>query len=136
LELTFAVINNVQAPDHDWIVARMTDKNRSRNQQAFLGDARKHKRGDVDIMIDIREHGGGRHKGRLTDLSQSGCRINCPVLIMEQRIISITLPTFAPFEAEVVWKQGDDYGCSFHQPLHEAIYDHILIKYPALRGRI
>ncbi|MGL5839080.1 MAG: PilZ domain-containing protein [Sphingorhabdus sp.] len=110
-------------------------KNR-RSEPAFLADARKYSRGDVDIMIDIREHGGGRHKGRLTDLSQSGCRINCPVLIMEHRIISITLPSFAPFEAEIIWKQGDEYGCSFHQGLHEAVFEHILRKFPTLRGRL
>ncbi len=114
----------------------MADGKNRRSEPAFLADARKYRRGDVDIMIDIREHGGGRHKGRLTDLSQSGCRINCPVLIVQHRIVSITLPSFAPFEAEVIWKQGDDYGCSFHQGLHEAVYDHILRKYPALRGRI
>jgi hypothetical protein len=114
----------------------MTGNYRDPRTPAFLGDARKYRRGDVDILIDIREHGGGRHKGRLMDLSRSGCRISCPVLIVQNRIISITLPTFAPFEAEVVWKLNDDYGCSFHQELHEAIYDHIVKKYPALGGRL
>jgi hypothetical protein len=114
----------------------MTDSDYGKAKPVFLGDARKYERGDVDIPVDIREHGAGRHKGRLTDLSRSGCRISCPVLILENRIVSITLPTFAPFEAKVVWKQGDDYGCSFHQPLHEAICDHIKTKYPALRGRL
>ncbi len=126
----------MERPDFRRNVARMNKKIHGRGEMAYMVEARKYQRGDVDIHIDIREHGGGRHKARLTDLSRSGCRISCPVLIPENRVVSITLPTFAPFEAEVVWKIGDDYGCSFHHELHEAIYDHILIKYPALGGRL
>ena len=97
-------------------------------------EARRFNRDHVYIPIDIREHGGGRHKGQMIDLSQSGCRLNCPVLLNLNRRVFVTLPELAPLEVEVVWKQGDEYGCSFHNGLHQAVYDHIVAKFPSLGG--
>lgn len=125
----------MRAHNYNWTVARMSDGNYGRAEPAPTAETRRHKRGEVDIFIEIREHGAGRHKGRLTDLSQSGCRISCPVFIPENRKVSITIPGFSPLEAEIVWKIGDDYGCSFANPLYEAVYDHIVAKYPSL-GRL
>ena len=73
-------------------------------------------------------------KGQMIDLSQSGCRLNCPVLLNINRRVFVTLPELAPLEVEVVWKQGDEYGCSFHNGLHQAVYDHIVAKFPSLGG--
>ena len=46
--------------------------------------------------------------------------------------IFITLPGFGPLEAEVVWRIGESYGCAFVAPLHPAVFDHILAKFPSL----
>ena len=93
---------------------------------------RKFSRGEVYITIDVREHGGGRHKALILDLSEAGCRISSLTYMGEGKNIHITLPGFAPLEAVIVWKKRDEYGCSFLQRLHPAIYDHIRTKYPSL----
>lgn len=93
---------------------------------------RNFSRNDVYISIDVREHGGGRHKALIMDLSQSGCRISSVTYMGEGKNVHITLPGFAPLEAVIVWKKQDEYGCSFLQRLHPAIYDHIRAKYPLL----
>lgn len=111
----------------------MHDDEIDRNDATDEGDEhRRFSRDDVYISIDVREHGGGRHKALIMDLSQSGCRISSVTYIAEGRKIHVTLPGFAPLEAVVVWKNHDEYGCSFTQPLHAAIYDHIRAKYPSL----
>jgi len=94
---------------------------------------RRFDRGDVYIPIDVREYAGGRHKAHMLDLLQSGCRVFSVTLLRQDRSIFITLPGFAPLEAEVVWKKRDEYGCVFLTGLHPAIYDHILASFPALR---
>lgn len=93
---------------------------------------RKYSRDEVYITIDVREHGGGRHRALMMDLSQSGCRISSVTYMGEGKHVHVTLPGFAPLEAVVVWKKNDEYGCSFLQRLHPAIYDHIRTKYPSL----
>lgn len=110
----------------------MSDGGQRKSEPTPGLDARRYVRGEVNISIEIREHGGGRQKGVIYNLSQSGCRINCPVLLNLHRRIFLTLPDFAPIEVEVRWKDGDEYGCSFHNGLHPAVYDHILAKFPSL----
>ncbi|MCC6482958.1 PilZ domain-containing protein [Sphingorhabdus sp.] len=112
----------------------MRDEKKGHAEPAFIGEARRHDRGHVDIVIDVRESGGGRHQAHIVDLSQSGCRIASATYLNENRHIFITLPGFTPLEAEVVWKIKDVYGCAFFQPLHPAIFDHIVAKYPSLGG--
>lgn len=111
----------------------MPDGPTERDETTEGGDEHRiFSRGDVYISIDVREHGGGRHKALMMDLSQSGCRISSVIYMGEGRNIHVTLPGFAPLEAVIVWKAQDEYGCSFTQPLHAAIYDHIRAKYPSL----
>jgi hypothetical protein len=96
---------------------------------------RRFSRGDVDITIDVREYAGGKHRAKMLDLSQSGCRVESVTLLREDRHVFITLPGFAPLEAQVVWHHKGEYGCSFVNGLHPAIYDHIIAKYPSLGER-
>lgn len=94
---------------------------------------RRYARGEVDIVIDLRESGGGRLQAQIVDISQSGCRIATVTYLNENRRIFITLPGFGPLEAEVVWRIGENYGCAFISPLHPAVYDHIVAKFPSLK---
>lgn len=112
----------------------MSEGDQRSNATKSRMEARRFNRDHVYIPIDIREHGAGRHKGQMIDLSQSGCRINCPVLLNLNRRVFVTLPELAPLEVEVIWKQGDEYGCSFHNGLHQAVYEHIVAKFPSLGG--
>ena len=92
---------------------------------------RRYSRGDVNITIDLREFGGGRMQAQIVDISQSGCRIATVSHLNDHGRIFITLPGFGPLEAEVVWRIGESYGCAFIAPLHPAVFDHILAKFPS-----
>lgn len=98
--------------------------------------ARKHERGDVRIAAEIRESGAGKQKISVIDLSRSGFRMHCLFYIPHDRTVYLTLPGFASLEAHIAWQDGDYYGCEFHQPLHEAIFEHLLRAYPALGNRL
>ena len=93
---------------------------------------RRYSRGDDNITIDLREFGGGRMQAQIVDISQSGCRIATVSHLNDHGRIFITLPGFGPLEAEVVWRIGESYGCAFVAPLHPAVFDHILAKFPSL----
>ncbi|MEE9433165.1 MAG: PilZ domain-containing protein [Sphingorhabdus sp.] len=95
-------------------------------------NAREHGRDAVAIYADIREHGGGKYKVHIIDLSQSGFRIKTSTHISDDRAIFLTLPGYAPLEARIAWHHGHEYGCRFISPLHEAIYEHIVKTHPSL----
>lgn len=99
-------------------------------------NSRAFQRGAVRITAEIRESGGGKQKVDILDLSRSGFRMNCVFLIQKDKAVYLTIPGFESLEARVAWRESDYYGCQFVSRLHEAIYDHIVKKYPSLGGRI
>ncbi|MEP7348839.1 MAG: PilZ domain-containing protein [Sphingorhabdus sp.] len=94
--------------------------------------SRSHARGSVSIAADIREKGGGRNKISILDLSQTGFRMQCGMDIPDDRVIFLTIPGFSQLESRIAWRKDWIYGCKFIQPLHPAIYDHIVRTHPAL----
>lgn len=95
-------------------------------------NAREHGRGAVEIYADIREHGAGKYKVHIVDLSQTGFRIRTSTHIKDDRSLFLTLPGYAPLEARIAWHRGHEYGCRFVSQLHEAIYEHIVKTHPSL----
>lgn len=93
---------------------------------------RAYQRGEVSITAWIREHGGGRQQVEVIDLSRAGFRMRTGSFIPEGSVIFLTLPGYAPLETRIAWHRQELYGCKFEQGLHEAIYDHIVQKYPHL----
>jgi PilZ domain len=101
----------------------------------YSSDYREFRRGDVLITAQIREHGGGRQQVDIVDLSQSGFRMKTGSFIPQDKVIFLTLPGYNPLEARIAWHERELYGCQFVQRLHEAIYEHILQKYPEFGAR-
>lgn len=89
-------------------------------------------RGGVSIAASIREHGGGRQMVEVIDLSQSGFRMRSDAFLLPERAIFLTLPHYNPLKARIAWNSDNMYGCEFVQRLHEAIFEHILGRYPQL----
>lgn len=110
------------------------DKGTERGQPSF--GSRKFERGAVSIVAEIRETGGGKQRISVIDLSQDGFRMHCIFLIPPDRTVFLTMPGFESMEARIAWYDDNYYGCQFEQPLHEAIYDHVIRTYPSLGGRI
>jgi hypothetical protein len=95
-------------------------------------NSRNYDRGAVEIYADIREHGGGKNKVQIIDLSQSGFRFRSVTHIRDDRSIFLTIPHFTALEARIAWNDRGMYGARFIYGLHEAIYEHILKTYPSL----
>ncbi len=95
-------------------------------------NAREFNRGSVEIYADVREHGGGKLKVHIIDLSQSGFRIRSSTYIRDDRSIFLTIPGYAALEARIMWHDRDLYGCGFINPLHPAIFEHMLGNFPSL----
>lgn len=100
------------------------------NEENF--DARARKRGDVSILADVRVPGGIRARVYVIDLSETGFRMECITDIPSDRVIFLTIPSFAQLEARIAWRTEWIYGCQFAQPLYPAVYDHIIKAHPAL----
>lgn len=97
---------------------------------------RRFARGDVHIYAQIREKGYGHHKAKVADLSRAGCRVITPMYLNASSSLFITIPGFAPLESRIAWHVRDEYGCSFVNELHEAIFEHILKCHPAAFNRM
>lgn len=100
------------------------------NDVGKFSDARIRKRGEIAVSVEIRVPCGIRTKGYPIDLSESGFRLECMSVLHSDRSFFLTIPTFAQLEAKVVWRNEYIYGCEFLQPLHTAIFEHILQKHP------
>jgi hypothetical protein len=92
---------------------------------------RRYRRGDVSISAQIREQGYGHFQAEVADLSRSGCRVITTMYLNPDRTFFIKLPGFTAFEVKLAWHVRDEYGCEFITELHEAIFEHILKKFPA-----
>ena len=95
-------------------------------------NAREYNRGGVEIYADIREHGAGKHKVHIIDLSPTGFRIKSSTHIRDDHAIFLTIPGYAALEARIAWHENHLYGCQFVNPLHVAIFEHILGQFPSL----
>ena len=94
-------------------------------------EARRHSRSDVKIMGSIRVSGGIRSRVRIIELSRSGFQMECLSYIPADRPVFMTLSGLAQLECDIAWRSEWHYGCVFTSPLHDAIYDHIVMTYPA-----
>lgn len=91
---------------------------------------RHYVRADVKIIADIRVSGGLRNKVRMVDLSRSGFQMECLAYIPTDRPVYLTMPGFVPLECAIAWRSEWHYGCTFVAPLHDAIFEHIIMEYP------
>ncbi len=106
---------------------------RSVNKSFKRGDHRISTRAGVEILSEVREPGLGRVDAMILDLSITGFRMRCITRLNEEKLIYMTLPSFAALESKICWAEGDYYGCEFVNSLHPAILDHIVSKYPSLK---
>lgn len=96
---------------------------------------RRYSRGDVHIIVQVREKGQGHHQAKLADLSRAGCRLITPMYLNPENALFVTIPGFAALESKIAWHVRDEYGCQFVNELHEAVYDHILRTHPSIFRR-
>ncbi len=113
----------------------MSAHNNNPDHDAKWFNSREYNRGDVEIYADVREHGAGKHKVHIIDLSRSGFRIKSSTFIRDDRSIFLTIPGYAALEARIAWHEHNLYGCEFITGLHIAIFEHIVRQFPSLNAK-
>jgi hypothetical protein len=99
--------------------------NRSSNR-----DSRRAERIDVAFPAFLREPGLTKFQIKVIDLSAKGFRCETSFTMAVGTTIWLTIPGLAGIEARIAWRDKFLYGCSFVNPLHVAVFDHIARLYP------
>jgi hypothetical protein len=98
-------------------------------------DARRAMRLDVAFDAGLREPGSSKFQIRVTDLSVTGFRCETSFTLRMGSPVWLTIPGLSAIEAVVAWKEHFLYGCSFKNPLHIAVFDHIAKLHPPSSAR-
>jgi hypothetical protein len=91
------------------------------------------KRADVTLLCDVRQGTRPWVRARLDDLSQSGFRIAWFPGCSADLVIRIRIPGMQLLSANVRWQEGKAIGCSFTEPLHIAVFDHLVRQAHGIR---
>ena len=83
-------------------------------------------RAEVTLMCEVRQGVAPWKMARLEDISQSGFRIAWLPEAMIGRPLRIRIPGLQMLSADIRWQKGKSVGCSFTEPLHIAVFEHIL----------
>ena len=91
-----------------------------------FGEGRRALRKPVRLKAQLRDRGTTKFEIEVVDLSTTGFRAETGFTLWEGHTVWLTLPGLASLEATVAWRDGFTYGCAFAQPLHPAVFDHIV----------
>lgn len=87
---------------------------------------RRAARKPVAIRATLRRQGESRFNANVTDLSETGFRVESHYLIPTGAQVWLTLPGLAAMPATVAWSSGHSLGCRFDAPLHPAVLDRVI----------
>ena len=90
------------------------------------GDNRCALRRAVKLRARLRDRSATRFEISVLDLSLTGFRAETLHRVHPGTLVWITLPGFSGLEAQVAWQQNEHIGCAFRQPLHPAVFEHIV----------
>ncbi|MBY0583725.1 MAG: PilZ domain-containing protein [Sphingomonas sp.] len=92
----------------------------------FEPDRRFALRRPVKLQCYLREPGSSPFVMDVVELSRAGFRAETIFRLSPGHTVWLTIPAFAALESQVVWRKNSLYGCRFHHPLHEAVFDHVV----------
>jgi hypothetical protein len=92
-------------------------------------DGRRAERLDVNMKATLREGGSTKYVVDLLDLSVTGFRFKTSYNLNIGMRVWLNLPKLEGRQATVMWCEGFVYGCAYDQPLHMAVFDHIVRTY-------
>jgi len=80
----------------------------------------------VLIGVRVRRKGESWFKSRVTGMSLDGFRLLSFVKLQVGMELWVMFPGFEGRRARVLWVADHEAGCVFENPLHPAIFDHII----------
>lgn len=83
-------------------------------------------RAEVTLLCEVRQGVEPWKKARLDDISPAGFRIAWLPDCKAQTPLRIRIPGLQVLTAQIRWQQGKAVGCEFAEPLHLAVFDHIV----------
>ena len=98
----------------------------SENARTAPDPRREDARAEVGIIAEVKVGFGNWQKARLTDMSVTGFRIGWMPKACAGNSVTIRLPTMAPLQATVRWKDGNAIGCQFNRALSVYVFEHLL----------
>ncbi len=104
---------------------------------SIVGDAAQQsrrygaRRETVTLYCDVRQGSYGWNRVRLTELSQTGFRLEYAAKYNLSDPLRIRIAGLAPLTANIRWTASGQMGCEFERSLHIAVFDHI-VKQSAL----
>ncbi len=93
-------------------------------------DARASQRRGVAMTAHLRGHGTFHFDVEVLDLSTTGFRCETYFGLVPGSRVLLTIPTLGALAATVTWQSQYVYGCKFEQPLHPAVWETIVARYP------
>ena len=87
-----------------------------------------HERQAVLIGVRVRRKGESWFKSRITGMALDGFRLLSFVKLQVGMEVWVMFPGFEGRKANVLWVADHEAGCIFENPLHPAIFDHIIRK--------
>lgn len=83
-------------------------------------------RTEVILLCEIRQGTRPWIKARLEDISPQGFRIAWLPHCSPDLPLRIRIPGMQPLKAVIRWYEGKAVGCAFAEPLHVAVYEHLV----------
>ena len=83
-------------------------------------------RAEVTLLCEVRQGITPWKLARLDDISQDGFRIAWLTDATTTKPLRIRIPALHMLSAEIRWQRSKAVGCEFSEPLHIAVFEHIL----------
>ena len=94
------------------------------------GDNRDRPRAPYRIAATLRDRRSNKFEVHLVDLSASGFQAEAHPSLDPGAIVWLAIPGMQGMEATVMWRKRAVIGCRFNQPLHPAVFDHLVARQP------
>jgi hypothetical protein len=91
-----------------------------------LLDGRRHKRHALGRTSPLQVETGGRFLCRVEDMSRSGARLSTFSALAPGTLVVVELAEDLSVEAEIVWADDFEAGCSFRRALDQSAFDRII----------
>lgn len=85
-------------------------------------------RAEISLICEVRQGTRRWQRTVLEDLSPSGFRIAGLAQPSLTLPLSIRIPGMQLLTAKIRWETGNQVGCEFVQPLHVAVFEHLVRK--------
>ncbi|WP_254514662.1 PilZ domain-containing protein [Novosphingobium sp. G106] len=83
-------------------------------------------RAEIALVCEVRQGMNPWRMARLADMSPAGFQIALLPGARREVPLKIRIPGLAMLTAHIRWQRENVVGCEFAEPLHVAVFDHIV----------